>query len=265
MNTKEEIEIIDVTQNNVAEIGFFCIKDKKSPGYALKVDWFKSKINHGLKIKIAVDINGKQIGFIEYIPSELAWRPIKAKNYLYIQCIVIFAKKTREQGIGSLLIQHCKKDAKAMKKSGICTVSSDGSWMASKSLFEKNDFEIADQLDRFELMIKPFNTQTVKPSFIDWTKEQSKYKGWNLVYSDQCPWNEKSINDLKQSALDNGIELNVKKFKSPKEAQNGPSGYGTFGLIKDGKLIEDHYISRTRFENILKMENKLQPTKNKQH
>jgi hypothetical protein len=29
-------------------------------------------------------------------------------------------------------------------------------------------------------------------------------------------------------------------------------GYGTFGLIKDGVLLEDHYLSRTRFETLLK-------------
>jgi len=29
-------------------------------------------------------------------------------------------------------------------------------------------------------------------------------------------------------------------------------GYGTFGLIKDGILLEDHYLSRTWFETLLK-------------
>jgi hypothetical protein len=52
--------------------------------------------------------------------------------------------------------------------------------------------------------------------------------------------------------MDNGITLTVKKLATPKEAQKAPSGFGTFSLIKDGKLLADHYISRTRFENILK-------------
>lgn len=251
-----KINILNVTTDNVAEVGIYCIKDKKSPGYHSKVEWFKAKINKGLKIKIAIDSKGKQIGFIEYIPSELAWRPIKADNYYFIQCIALFVKEAKDKGVGSFLIQLCAQDAKDKKKSGICAMSSEGPWIANKSLYEKNKFSIVDRLDRFELMVKAFGGKNVKPQFFDWTKEQSKYKGWHLVYADQCPWHEKSITDIQQSALDNGIKLAVKKLLTPKEAQNAPSGFGTFSLIKDGKLLSDHYISRTRFENILKQETK---------
>lgn len=249
-----DIKIIDVTTDNVTDIGIYCIKDKKSPGYESKITWFKSKINSGLKIKIALDNNGKQVGFIEYIPSELAWRPVKATNYLFIQCIGIFAKEAKDKGIGSTLIQQCEQDALNQQKDGICVMSSEGPWMANKSLYEKNHFTIADKLGRFELMFKSFNNEITKPSLIDWTKQQSVYKGWHLIYSDQCPWHQKSINDLSQSAIEHGIDLKVKKLITPEESQHAPSGFGTFSLIKDDKLLADHYISRTRFENILKQE-----------
>lgn len=248
--------IIDVTTENVSEIGIYCIKDKKSPGYNSKVDWFKSKINKGLKIKIATDKQNKHLGFIEYIPSELAWRPVKADNYLFIQCIALFVKEAKHNSIGTTLLRQCEQDARLNNKYGVCVMSSDGAWMANKTLFEKNGYIIADKLDRFELMYTKLNDKNSQPYFNDWTKQQAKYKGWNLIYSDQCPWHEKSITDLKQSALDNDIELKVKKLTTPKEAQNAPSGFGTFSLIKDGILLGDHYLSRTRFENILRQEMK---------
>jgi len=94
----DNINILDVTADNVSEVGIYCIKDKKSPGYDAKVEWFKTKMNKGLKIKIATDNAGKQIGFIEYIPSELAWRPIKADNFYFIQCIALFVKDAKEKG-----------------------------------------------------------------------------------------------------------------------------------------------------------------------
>ncbi len=250
----DNINILDVTADNVSEVGIYCIKDKKSPGYDAKVEWFKTKMNKGLKIKIATDNAGKQIGFIEYIPSELAWRPIKADNFYFIQCIALFVKDAKEKGVGSYLIQQCESDAKKNGKSGICAMSSDGPWMANKTLYEKNNFSVAEKLDRFELMVKSFDTKAKTPKFLNWTEEQKKYKGWHLVYSDQCPWHEKSITDIKQSAIDNEIKLKVIKLQTPKEAQNAPSGFGTFSLIKDGELLADHYISRTRFENILKQE-----------
>lgn len=250
----DNINILDVTADNVSEVGIYCIKDKKSPGYDAKVEWFKTKMNKGLKIKIATDNAGKQIGFIEYIPSELAWRPIKADNFYFIQCIALFVKDAKEKGVGSYLIQQCESDAMKNGKSGICAMSSDGPWMANKTLYEKNNFSVAEKLDRFELMVKSFDTKAKTPKFLNWTEEQKKYKGWHLVYSDQCPWHEKSITDIKQSAIDNEIKLKVIKLQTPKEAQNAPSGFGTFSLIKDGELLADHYISRTRFENILKQE-----------
>ena len=58
------------------------------------------------------------------------------------------------------------------------------------------------------------------------------------------------------SAMDHNIDLKITKQEIPKEVQNAPSGFGVFSLIKDGKLLSDHYLSRTRFENILKKENK---------
>jgi hypothetical protein len=251
---QNDIVIINVTVDNVEEVGIYCIKDKKSPGYKSKVEWFKNEINKGLRIKIAVDKQGKQLGFIEYISSELAWRPIKATNYFFIQCIALFDKEAKDMGIGSFLIQKCEQDAKDNKKSGICAMSSEGPWIANKSLFEKNKLTIADNSDRFELMVKSFDNGTATPKFFDWTNEQAKYKGWNLMYSDQCPWHEKSIRDIQQSANDNGIKLKVKKLRTPKEAQEAPSGFGTFCLIKDGKLLADHCISKTRFENIVRQE-----------
>ncbi len=250
-----QIQVIDITADNVAEAGIYCIKDKKAPGFHAKLDWFKSKLNKGLKIKTATDRTGKQFGFIEYLPAEAAWRPIKADNYFFIHCIAVFGKEARDKGAGSLLIGQCEEDARENNKAGICTMSSDGPWIADKTIFEKNGFVVAGRLGRFELMVKSFNTKAKKPVFIDWTKQLSKYKGWHLVYSDQCPWHCKSVADLKQSAAKKGIKLKIKKLLTPDEAKQAPSGFGTFSLIKDGKLLADHYISRTRFENILREEN----------
>lgn len=245
----EKINFIDVTVENV---GVCCIKNKKSPGYAKKVAWFKDKINAGLKIKIVADEDGKQHGFIEYLPSELAWRPIKAKGYYFIQCIALFGKELRNHTIGSTLLKECERDAIENGKVGVCTMTSNGPWIATKEIFSKNGFKLAEEKGRFELMYKPLGNHNSIPQFNDWTKCQERYKGWNIIYSDQCPWHEKSVVDLQKAASKHGIKLNVERITTPKEAQNAPSGFGTFSLVKDGELLEDHYISKTRFENILK-------------
>lgn len=252
----DQINIIDVTVDNVDEIGIYCIKNKNSSGYQKKVKWFKNKLNDGLRIKIAADMQGKQLGFIEYLPSEFAWRPISAQNYYFIQCIGIFVKEAKNKRIGRTLIKQCEDEAIRNKKSGICTMTSNGTWIANRTLFEKIGFMIADSLGRFELMYKALNDRDPIPQFNDWSKRQEEYQGWNLLYSDQCPMHEKSIMDVTQSAAENGITMNVIKLTTPRDAQKAPSGFGTYALIKDGRLLADHCISRTRFENILKQEKK---------
>lgn len=251
-SSAEHISFIDVTIENVAEVGIFCNKNKKSPGFKAKVEWYKNGFELGLRMKIAVDKGGKQLGYIEYMPAEIAWRPVNAPGYFFIQCIVIFSNDVKNNGIGSLLVQQCELDAKANNKSGICTLSSNGPWVAKNSLFEKNGFTAVDSLERFDLMIKSFDKNGKTPEITDWTVQQKKYTGWNIVYADQCPWHEKSITDLLESAQENGIVLKVKKLVTAAEAQNAPSGFATFSLLYNGKLLADHYISKTRFENILK-------------
>lgn len=247
-----DIRFVTVTPQNVDEKGLFCIKDKDSEGFRRKAAWFKSEFNKGIRIIIAEDSAGKQLGFIEYLPSEAAWRPVNAQNYLFIQCIMIYGKDVKNNSVGSQLIRKCEEDANACNKDGICAMSSKGTWIAGKSIFEKNGFELADKRDRFELMYKPFGGGAVRPHFIECPAAGDKYTGWHLLYTDQCPWHEKAVDAISQTAGEHGIELSVIELKTPEDARNTPSGYGTFALIKDGKLLEDHYISKTRFENIIK-------------
>ncbi len=251
-----QININDVTVDNVDDFGIYCIKNKNSSGYQKKVKWFKNKINDGLRIKIATNMQGKQLGFIEYIPSESAWRPVNAQNYYFIQCIGIFVKDAKNKKIGRTLINHCEVDARRNKKSGVCTMTSDGTWIANRTLFEKIGFIIADRLERFELMYKALDYRAPFPKFNNWNERQAEYQGWNLIYSDQCPMHEKSITDVTHCATENKITLNVIKLTTPRDAQNAPSGFGTYALINDGNLLADHCISRTRFETILKQETK---------
>lgn len=248
------IRIVTVNRENAGEIGFYCVQNRKSPGFHAKTGWFNGKQNEGVVIKIALNEKGKQLGFIEYMESEKAWRPVKANGYLFIQCILLLSKEARSQGIGSMLVKECVECARQSGKSGVCVVCSEGPWIAGKTLFMKNGFSVIESLGRFDLLALSFEDSVPSPRFIDWRLKLPKYEGWNLVYADQCPWHEKSVKDLLQAATDHNIELKVHKLSTPAEAQEAPSGFGTFALIRNGKLIEDHYLSRTRFENILRKE-----------
>ena len=184
---KIKFNFISVTPDNVTEYGVFCIKEKNTPGSQAKINWCKCKGNEGVQIKIAVNGQNKQVGFIEFIPAESAWRPVKADNYLFIHCIAVFVKDARNKNLGSLLIKSCEEEAHKLNKAGVCIMTSNGRWMADKALFVKNGYEKVDERGRYELMVKKFKPGSQLPALIDWEVQQKKFKGWNLLYADQCP------------------------------------------------------------------------------
>lgn len=246
--------IKDVTPQNVKEETLFCVKDITKPGFESKRKWFVKRYEEGLRMKILKDDLDKMMGFIEYLPANNAWRPIHADSFMFIHCIAVYSKKDRNQGYGSILLNEVEKDAKSSGLAGVCVMTSKGSWLADKGIFENNGFEVLDKKDRFELLSKKWDTAAADPKFMNWTAQQSQYKGWHLLYANQCPWHKKSVEALMHVAMDFDIELQVKELTTVQEAKTAPSGFGVFNLLHDGKLLEDHYLSATRFRNILKKE-----------
>ncbi|MDM9630894.1 GNAT family N-acetyltransferase [Robiginitalea aurantiaca] len=246
--------LVTVTPENAIQESFFCIKDTRRQGFKDKLQWFGKRFKEGLRIKILKNEEGKRLGFIEYVPGRNAWRPIDADNYMFIHCTYIYSMKERSKGYGSILISEAEKEAKALGMDGLCVMTSNGGWLANKDLFRKNGFEQIETKDRFELLSKTWIADADKPKFHNWTEQQKKYKGWHLRYADQCPWNEKSVFAILNVALDYGVELKVSKINTVNEAKRAPSGFGVFSLLHNGKLLDDHYLSATRFRNILKSE-----------
>lgn len=247
-------QIIDVHPRNVKQYSLFCIQNKKSQGYRDKLSWFEQRHEEGLKIKILEDENGKPLSYIEYIPIEFAWRPVKGEQLYFIHCMYTGSKKDRNLGYAELLVKTCENEAEKAGLKGVAVMTSSGVWLAGKSLFEKMGYVQVDKKGRFELMYKAFDNEWIQPVLNDWEAAQSRYQGWHLLYAKQCPWHSKSANDLQKLASEEGVDLQVQVIESAVDAQFGPSGFGTFALLHEGKLLEDHYISATRFRNILKKE-----------
>ena len=216
---KDQVKIIEVTPQNVQKETLFCVKDITNPGFENKKKWFEKRYKQGLRMKILKDKADKKIGFIEYVPVANAWRPVNANNFMFIHCMYVYSKKDRNQGYGSLLIGEAEKDARTSGMDGLCVMSSKGAWIADKSVFEKNGFKEVDQRGRFELLSKKWNLAVTDPKLFDWTARQKKYQGWHLLYADQCPWHEKSVEAILNTAMDFGVDLKVRKIKNAQEAK----------------------------------------------
>ena len=152
-----------------------------------------------------------------------------------------------------MLINHCVEESKMAGLDGVCAMTSEGSWITGRDLFLKNGFSFSASKGRFDLLTLKFNGKN-QPDFIDWEAKAKNFKGLNLIYANQCPLFIKSIEEMTATAKEFGLELKITELKSAKEAQEAPSGFGVYSMVYNGKLVADHYISNTRFRNILNKE-----------
>lgn len=254
INNSFEIETVN-SGNFHKHPGAICFINSKHPAHPLKTEWMKKRFNEGLVIKLIYTKDKKKVaGFIEYIPGEFAWRAVSAKGFIFIHCLYVYPNKNKNRGLGTQLINEAVEEAKKNNCIGVAVVSSSKAFMANSDLFLKNGFkQISDDGAGNELL--SLNIKEGPNPFInDWNKQRKNYRGLHIVYTKQCPWVARMVDEIKNMKTLEKLNLNITELNSPTEAQKAPSLYSTFNLIYDGKLLADRYISITRFNNILKKE-----------
>jgi GNAT superfamily N-acetyltransferase len=142
-------------------------------------------------------------GFIEYIPSECAWRGIKADGYMVIHCIWVVGKN-KGHGYGTKLLQECLKDARGMN--GVVVMTSEKTWLPQKDLFVKNGFKKVDSMSPyFELYAKRLSEDVPTPKFnpIPRRRLEEYLNGVTIFKSNQCSlrrWLHKSRDGNQQTS-----------------------------------------------------------------
>ncbi|MFC1553567.1 GNAT family N-acetyltransferase [candidate division KSB1 bacterium] len=255
-----DYNIITVDSNNVDEFDFFCVKNKKHPGYISKLSWLKQRFKEGMRIKLIQTAEGKHAGFLEYTPGEYTWRVVNAPDYLVIHCIWVNSNKFPYKGMTPALLKNCLKDAESSGLAGAAVITSDGSWIASKEVFVKNGFKQVDKAEPgFQLLIKQQKKSSLPAFPTNWSERLNKFNGLQLIYTNQCPYIAKAVKELPPVAKKYGISLNLVELNDPGEVRKTmPSPYGMICLVYNGQLLSDHPISSTRFRNILVKDLKLE-------
>jgi len=86
----EDIEIIDLTPENIAKYGVCGYKDaNKHVELRKKIEWVCEYYSKGLKIKALISQKGGYQGMIEYIPGKYAHRPVDADGFIFIHCLFV--------------------------------------------------------------------------------------------------------------------------------------------------------------------------------
>ena len=98
------MDIITVNKENLDNEHICCaISSNKDCQVASKKAWLLKRFDDGLVFKKG-DVRGKC--FIEYIPAEKAWCPIKAEEYMFINCFWV-SGRYKGQGNSNVLLEEC--------------------------------------------------------------------------------------------------------------------------------------------------------------
>jgi N-acetylglutamate synthase-like GNAT family acetyltransferase len=251
------MKILDLTPENIATYGVCGYKDTaKHVELKNKLEWYSQYYPNGLRIKAVLSDDDTYQGMIEYMPGKIAYRPVDAKDYLFIQCLFVgFKKEYKNKGFASSLLRECIEEAKNQNLKGVSVVTRKGSFMADKNFFFKHGFEIADTAKPdFELLVLKFSSDSKNPNFNDLNEALIKYKkGLFILRSSQCPYTEKNVNAIIKTSKDKyKITPKLINLKNPEDVQNSPCAFGTFCIIFNGQILSHHPISNARFENIMK-------------
>ncbi len=235
--------------------GIGCLADSDHIGHRGKVAWLQARFDEGLRFLLFRGEDGKPLAFLEYVPGESAWRPVRADRWLFVHCLWVYARGKKVGGLGSRLIEAVIDEARKAKTRGVAAMVSDGPWMVGRDIFLKNGFDEVAEADRFQMVAHRLE-EGAPPRFRDISENLARYDdGLHLVFSAQCPMLPKSVHDVSEMAAEHGLDLHVHELSTPREAQTeSPSYYGVFSLVWNGRLLSDHYVSKGRFRNILRKE-----------
>ena len=237
---------IRITKDNIDKEHICCAMSGKQS--LKKKEWLKERFADGL-VFYRSEERGKC--FIEYIPAENAWIPIKADGYIYINCLWI-AGSLKGHGYSNDLLSECIRDAKAQNKKGVCILSSDGrkkEFLSDPKYLYYKGFEVADKSDTgITLMYIPFDRNAKPPKFKECARHpKTDGNGFVLYYTDQCPFTYYWVPRAQTIAEEHNIPLRAIHITDKYAAQNVPAPVTTYALFRDGKFVTQGIQSDRKF------------------
>ena len=248
--------IITLNKSNIEQEHICCaISDKKcKDSYEQKKQWLKKEFDKGYVFK---RINARAKVFIEYGPSENAWLPVHAPNYLVLNCFWV-SGQYKGKGYGKQLLNYAIEDAKKQNRDGLVTVVGNKKFhfMSDTKWLLKQGFVISEETTSgFCILTKKINPQAISPKFNKSVHENIKNtNGLTVYYTNRCPFSEYHVkNSLVETAKKRKIPLEIIKLETTEQAQSSPTPATIFSLFLNGKFIttDISVCMDSRFDKII--------------
>ena len=242
------MEYIRVTKDNLESEHICCaISNNKDVQVASKKAWLAERLDEGLVFLKSVE-RGKC--FIEYLPAEMAWNPIDAEGYLYIDCLWV-SGSFKGHGYSNDLLAACISDGKAKGKKGLCILAAAKKkpFLADPKYLKYKGFTVCDEADNgIQLWYLPFDPEAAKPAFKACARHPHLDEtGYVLYYTSQCPFNAKYVPIVAQTAKEHGIPFRAIHLESREAAQAAPTPVTTYALFYNGEYLTNEQMNDTKF------------------
>ena len=246
------MEYIHLTRDNLESEHICCaISNNKDIQVSSKKAWLAGRFEEGLVFLKSVE-RGKC--FIEYIPAEMAWNPISAEGYMYIDCLWV-SGALKGHGYANDLLDACAADSREKGKKGLCILSSAKKrpFLADPKFLLHKGFAVCDEADNgVQLWYLPFAQGAERPAFRACARHpRVEERGYVLYYTSQCPFNAKYVPILEQTARERDVPFHAIHLQSREEAQNAPSPITTYALFYDGEYLTNEQMNEARFLKLL--------------
>ncbi len=246
------MDIITLTKDNLETEHICCaISNNNDCQVISKKNWLRERFNDGLVFKKG-NVRGKC--FIEYIPAEKAWTPVKADGYMYINCLWV-SGQYKGQGNSTLLLDECIKDSKEKGKKGLVILSAKKKmpFLSDPKFLKYKGFKLADTAEPFYVLYYlPFTENAAAPCFMSQVKKPHiDEQGFILYYADQCPFTAKYVPLIKNIADEKGIPFKIVHITSCEQAKNAPAPFTSYSLFHNGEFVCNEILSEKKFEKII--------------
>ena len=242
------MEYVRLTKENLAREHICCaISNDRDVQVASKKAWLADRLDEGLVFLKSTE-RGKC--FIEYLPAEMAWNPIEAPGYLYIDCLWV-SGSLKGHGYSNDLLGACVDDGRRSGKKGICVLSAKKKlpFLADPKYLEHKGFTVCDEADNgVQLWYLPLIPGAEPPRFRECARHpRVNEAGYVLYYTHQCPFNAKYVPIVERAAKENGIPFRAVRLESREAAQNAPTPVTTYALFRDGAYLTNEQMNDTKF------------------
>lgn len=239
-------EYIKVDESNIDKEHICCALSGNEAN--VKKGWMKEQYKHGYTF---IKLNERAKVFIDYVASEYAFSPIKAKNMMFVYCLWVSGKYAN-QGHASKLLAMAEKDAIARGKDGMIFVSSKKkkSYLSDCKFLMKKGYDIVDEgYDDYHLMFKAFNKNVEKPCFLESVKHENENKdGLVLYYSNQCVFSEKYAKSIYDKAMVKGWDMKLIKLNNREDVCENGVISTSYSIFFDGRFVTNEIMSVAKFE-----------------